>query len=101
MATKGLKKIRFWRKNVKLTVLRLGEAEAEVAKMHQKVHELETELTSLRFEMNKIRRVSLTDKKKVAYQQNYKCNLCHMTLPPTHEIDHIIPLFKGGWQQTR
>ena len=64
--------------------------------MHQKVHELETELTSLHSEMNKIRRVSLADKKKVAYQQNYKCNLCHMTLPPTYEIDHIIPLFKGG-----
>jgi len=75
---------------------RLGEAEAEVAKMHQKVHELETELTSLHFQINKIRRVSLADKKKIAFQQNYKCNLCHMILPPTYEIDHIIPLFKGG-----
>lgn len=75
---------------------RLGEAETEVAKMHQKVHELETELTSLRFQMNKIRRVSQSDKKKIAFQQNYKCNLCHVILPPTYEIDHIIPLFKGG-----
>jgi|SaaInlV_125m_DNA_1040241.scaffolds.fasta_scaffold03207_5 5-methylcytosine-specific restriction endonuclease McrA len=75
---------------------RLGDAEAEVAKMHQKIHELETELTSLHFEMNRIRRVSQADKKKVAYQQNYECNLCHVLLPPTYEIDHITPLFKGG-----
>lgn len=75
---------------------RLGDTEAELAKMHQQVHELKTELKSLLFQMNKIRRVSQSDKKKIVFQQNYKCNLCHMIIPPTYEIDHIIPLFKGG-----
>lgn len=95
---KASKRHQDWEQKGEETQLRkrLGEAEAEVAKMHQKVHELENELTLLHSKINKIRRVSQADKKKVAFKQNYKCNLCHVILPPTYEVDHIIPLFKAG-----
>jgi hypothetical protein len=42
------------------------------------------------------RNVSATLKKMVASNQRWKCNLCHNLLDYTYEIDHIIPLFKGG-----
>ena len=42
------------------------------------------------------RNVSATLKKMVASNQRWTCNLCHNLLDYTYEIDHIIPLFKGG-----
>ena len=42
------------------------------------------------------RNVSNTVKKMVASHQRWNCNLCHNLLDYTYEIDHIIPLFKGG-----
>ena len=42
------------------------------------------------------RNVSATLKKMVASTQRWTCNLCHNLLDYTYEIDHIIPLFKGG-----
>lgn len=35
-------------------------------------------------------------KKNVAYSQDHKCNGCDKLLPPSHEIDHVIPLYLGG-----
>lgn len=35
-------------------------------------------------------------KKNVSFCQEYKCKLCCSILPPSYEIDHIIPLYLGG-----
>ena len=42
------------------------------------------------------RNVSSMTKKRVAYEQKYKCAGCNEILPPTYEVDHIHPLFLGG-----
>ena len=42
------------------------------------------------------RSVSETKKKFIAAQQNWKCNKCHQTLPPSFEVNHKIPLWRGG-----
>lgn len=42
------------------------------------------------------RNVSESKKKKVASKQTWKCNICKNILDYTYQIDHIIPLSKGG-----
>ncbi len=42
------------------------------------------------------RNVSSLTKKMVASNQQWKCGSCNQTLDYTYEIDHHIPLFKGG-----
>jgi len=47
------------------------------------------------------RNVSSDVKKIVAYNQSYKCAACErlgvdQLLPPTYEVDHVIPLHMGG-----
>lgn len=42
------------------------------------------------------RNVSSLTKKMVASNQEWKCGSCNETLDYTYEIDHHIPLFKGG-----
>jgi 5-methylcytosine-specific restriction protein A len=42
------------------------------------------------------RNVSALMKKKVAASQEWKCSKCGKTLDETFEVDHIVPLYKGG-----
>ena len=42
------------------------------------------------------RKFSTTHRIEVAYKSEYKCNMCHMLLPPTFEVDHIKELWEGG-----
>ena len=42
------------------------------------------------------RNVSESKKKFVAASQQWKCNDCNNLLDATYEIDHKIPLYKGG-----
>ena len=42
------------------------------------------------------RNVSSLTKKMVASNQGWKCGSCNQMLDYTYEIDHHIPLFKGG-----
>lgn len=42
------------------------------------------------------RKVSVRQKKEVAYRQRYKCVYCGMLLQPSYQIDHYIPLWQGG-----
>jgi hypothetical protein len=42
------------------------------------------------------RNVSSLTKKMVASNQEWKCGSCNQVLDYTYEIDHHIPLFKGG-----
>ena len=42
------------------------------------------------------RNVSTYTKKKVAASQGWKCAICGDLLDETYEVDHTIPLFKGG-----
>lgn len=39
------------------------------------------------------RRVSETLKKTVAHRQRYHCAHCRQLLPPSYQVDHIIPLY--------
>tara|TARA_B100000131_G_scaffold256870_1_gene251710 strand:+ start:129 stop:497 length:369 start_codon:yes stop_codon:yes gene_type:complete len=42
------------------------------------------------------RYVSVKNKKIVASNQKWNCNICKNMLDETYEIDHIRPLYKGG-----
>ncbi len=42
------------------------------------------------------RNVSAKTKKLVASRQNWRCGICGRQLDETFEVDHIIPLYKGG-----
>ena len=48
-----------------------------------------------------VRNVSNLTKKIVASNQGWHCGHCHTQLDFTYEIDHIIPLFRGGTNETR
>jgi 5-methylcytosine-specific restriction endonuclease McrA len=39
------------------------------------------------------RRVSETLKKIVAHNQRYSCAICRNMLPPSYQVDHIVPLY--------
>jgi 5-methylcytosine-specific restriction protein A len=47
------------------------------------------------------RNVSNVTKKIVASNQGWHCGHCHTQLDFTYEIDHIIPLFRGGTNDSR
>lgn len=55
-----------------------------------------TGVTGVNSGKNNRRSVSDSTKKIVASSQSWKCNKCIETLDYTYEIDHIIPLYKGG-----
>ena len=44
----------------------------------------------------KKRKVNETTKKVVAANQGWHCNMCQNMLDASYEVDHIIPLYKGG-----
>jgi hypothetical protein len=52
-------------------------------------------LTNYKLNTNK-RNISQTIKKMVASNQKWHCTHCKNILDYTYEIDHIIPLYKGG-----
>ena len=47
----------------------------------------------------KKRNVTESTKKFVAANQRWKCSNCLQLLDATYEVDHIIPLYKGGDNQ--
>ena len=42
------------------------------------------------------RNVSESKKKYVASNQQWKCKKCQTILDATYEVDHVMPLYKGG-----
>ena len=44
----------------------------------------------------KKRKVSETTKKVVAANQRWHCSMCNNMLDASYEVDHIVPLYKGG-----
>ena len=42
------------------------------------------------------RNLSETNKKVVASNQQWTCNMCKKMLDASYEVDHINPLYKGG-----
>ena len=42
------------------------------------------------------RRLTAHEKKIVAAKGEWKCAVCGIVLPATYEVDHVIPLQKGG-----
>jgi len=46
------------------------------------------------------RNVSSLTKKIIASNQSWKCGMCNETMDYAYEIDHHIPLFKGGSNDT-
>lgn len=55
-----------------------------------------TKITNSGNNNNFKRSVSESKKKYVAAQQDWCCNVCKEKLKATFEVDHIIPLYKGG-----
>jgi 5-methylcytosine-specific restriction endonuclease McrA len=53
---------------------------------HQQPHPIRTRTKSTR-------RVSETLKKIVAHNQRYTCLMCRRMLPPSYQVDHIVPLY--------
>jgi 5-methylcytosine-specific restriction endonuclease McrA len=49
---------------------------------------------------NKRAYISPHTKKLIAAKQGWKCAMCHAVLKADFEIDHRIPLFKGGNNDT-
>ena len=45
---------------------------------------------------NSRRNLNETTKKVVAANQKWTCNMCYKMLDASYEIDHTIPLYKGG-----
>ena len=45
---------------------------------------------------NKKRKVTQLQKKVVASKQKWNCGHCKKTLDASFEVDHIVPLYKGG-----
>jgi len=43
-----------------------------------------------------VRALSERVKKMVAYNQGYRCATCDILLPPSHEVDHVVPVALGG-----
>ena len=62
----------------------------------QKYHRI-----NARANITNVRNVSNITKKIVASNQGWHCGHCHTQLDFTYEIDHIIPLFRGGSNDTR
>jgi 5-methylcytosine-specific restriction endonuclease McrA len=56
----------------------------------------ETVMNNINTKTKNRRNVSNSMKKIVASQQKWKCGDCANLLDYTYEIDHKIPLFKGG-----
>jgi 5-methylcytosine-specific restriction endonuclease McrA len=42
------------------------------------------------------RRYTPRERAKVAYEQRYACAVCAELLPPDWQLDHIVPLSRGG-----
>lgn len=68
------------------------ELEMEVSKLRKRVGELEEYIAN----SPNSRKVSESMKKKIAANQEWKCNSCEMLLSHVFEVDHIQPLFLGG-----
>ena len=66
----------------------LAESEADRAKLERLVHELSTK--------PRARRVTERVKKIVAGSQEWKCAICEVLLPSSFQVDHAVPLWKGG-----
>lgn len=46
------------------------------------------------------RSVTAIQKKYVAARQKWKCQSCGALLDETYEVDHIVPLYQGGTNET-
>jgi len=42
------------------------------------------------------KRLTPAQKMRLCYEQEYKCFTCEILIPPTAQVDHHIPLHKGG-----
>jgi len=49
--------------------------------------------------MVKRKRLCNSMRLRVMYKYKYKCYKCEILLPPTCEIDHIVPLHHSSWKQ--
>jgi len=67
----------------------------------QPPHYVRTGTTASTSTTNTTRNVSNLTKKIIASNQGWHCGHCHTQLDFTYEIDHIIPLFRGGSNESR
>jgi hypothetical protein len=57
-------------------------------------------IKNFKFKSKNYRNVSQLSKKIIASDQQWKCNNCGNILDYSYEVDHIIPLYKGGSNET-
>ena len=68
--------------------LQLAHAENKNRSLQHTIIELE--------KLKNPRRVTESVKKRVAAAQYWRCSLCHVCLPSSYQIDHILALRHGG-----
>lgn len=64
-----------------------------IKKLRDEIQQLKNENDRLRRRMQGFKD---TDKKKIAAEQGWKCNICCIELPFNYQIDHIIPISADG-----
>ena len=74
------------------STMRVISKDYEIIRLKKRIAELEEFIAST---VQK-RRVSDTEKKKVAASQKWQCGECQNMLSHVFEVDHIKPLFLGG-----
>ena len=73
--------------------LRVSKLEHEVARLSRVIDEL---VGHRPVGAVATRSVGAKRKKEVAAGQHWRCNRCHALLASSYQVDHIVPLHKGG-----
>ena len=71
--------------------IRLQEAEREIARLRR-----ENERLSDYLRYPSRRQVTARTKKEVAARATWKCEACGTLVSANYEVDHVVPLFRGG-----
>jgi 5-methylcytosine-specific restriction endonuclease McrA len=76
-------------RNCRLKIVRLEQENLRLTRVVDRLVMHESRTTTMRS-------ITTGQKKKVAASQRWMCVRCDKLLDATYEIDHIVPLFKGG-----
>jgi 5-methylcytosine-specific restriction endonuclease McrA len=70
----------------------------QIFRLERTISQLEKENEQLKYFVDhpRRRRVSEKNKKIVASRQSWRCSECRALLNSTYQVDHKIPLYKGG-----
>lgn len=77
-------------------VARFGDAHAAYLLFERSQHLFGPEPQTVRSPTKRRPYLSAVTKKEVAAKQSWRCAACGKLLDSTFEIDHVVPLFRGG-----